>query len=211
MTNNFKNYFNKKKINPIKLGSNFGRRFNQDYKKKNSDNIKFLIVGTLEPRKGHKEIVKIFNNIAEEDFNIELIIVGKLGWKYDDILQEITTSKFFNNRLFYYQNLRDYDLTKKYLSCDIVIVPSYDEGFGLPIVEGINFKKIVLARNIEIFRELKQNNLFFFPKKNKIKIKKYFKTFIKEYRQKKIKVKKINTYHWIDTYKKIKILTNIID
>jgi len=209
LLNGFKNFLNFTRINSVKLGSNFNQIKVLAKQKKKINLIRFLIVGTIEPRKGHIDMIKVFNKLAENDDHIELVIIGKLGWKYKKIQNYIFKSKFYKKRLFFYDNLNDTQLIKNYLKSDIVLVPSYDEGFGLPIVEGINFKKIVIARNIPIFRELRQNNLYFFPNKNYLQILKFFKSFIKKYRQHNIKIKKTRTLYWKDTYKKIKKLNKI--
>lgn len=213
LKNNFNKYFKINNILPIKLGSDFEskkKKINIIIKKNNKNNsINFLIVSTLEPRKGHIDIIKVFNSLVLKNNNLKLHIVGKKGWKYKNILKEIKQSAFYNKNLFYYDTLNDDDLKNMYFISDIVIVPSYDEGFGLPIIEALNYQKLVIARDIPVFKELAQNNLYYFPNKKISKLKLFFSSFISNYQQNKIKVKKNFPTKWKNTYLQIKKICNI--
>jgi len=200
----FPKVFKKLRCETIKLGSDFKNVKKLLPIQKRNDNIIFFIVGTIEPRKNHIEIIKIFNKLFKDN-NIELHIAGKLGWKYKKILSSIYNSIYFNKKIFFKENPTDDQLKNMYNMCDVIIVPSIDEGFGLPVIEGLQFKKLVIASDIKVFRELDQNNIFFFPIKKKIKEKLFFfQKFINDYQNKKIFLKKNKIYKWKNTYRELK-------
>ena len=114
----------------------------------------FIMVGTIEPRKNHMFVVDAFERLWEDGSGIRLCIVGKVGWKSDDILKRITGSKYFKKNLFFYENLDDYDLSCLMLQASAVIVASIVEGFGLPLIEARHLGKTVLASDIPVFREI---------------------------------------------------------
>jgi len=49
------------------------------------DRITFLMVGTVEPRKGHKIVLDAFELIWNSALNANLVIIGKKGWMVDDL------------------------------------------------------------------------------------------------------------------------------
>jgi glycosyltransferase involved in cell wall biosynthesis len=209
---NFNQYFRNIYIIPIKLGADFSQKKKLicPIKKNNKKNlINFLIVGTLEPRKGHLDIIKTFNHLFLENNNLTLHIVGKKGWKYNQILKSLEESVFYNTNLFYHEDLDDGELNKIYINSDIIIVPSFDEGFGLPIIEALNYKKLVIARDIPVFREQAQKNLYYFPDKKINDIKNFFANFIFKYQKNKIKIRTISAHKWDNTYRQIKNICNI--
>ena len=49
-------------------------------KQNNQNVIEVLMVGTLEPRKGYREVLEILLKNVDV-FNFKITIVGRLGWK----------------------------------------------------------------------------------------------------------------------------------
>ncbi|MFN0630266.1 glycosyltransferase, partial [Bacillus anthracis] len=49
----------------------------------------FLMVGTLEPRKGHAQVLDAFENLWKGGANLNLVIVGKVGWMVDLLVQRL--------------------------------------------------------------------------------------------------------------------------
>lgn len=121
-----------------------------------------LIVGTLEPRKGHLQILEAFEKLWENDLKFNLVFVGKKGWKTDALQKRISNHKELNNHLFWLSDASDQALITLYKACDGVIVASHAEGYGLPLIEAIEYNKPVLARDIPIFREHNQIGIDYF-------------------------------------------------
>ena len=65
------------------------------------DNTKsFLMVGTLEPRKGHMLVIEAFESLWREGFNDKLIILGRVGWKSEDLVKKIKNHKSMEKSYF---------------------------------------------------------------------------------------------------------------
>lgn len=116
-----------------------------------------LIVGTIEPRKGHIDVI---NTIQQHNMNI--LIVGKEGWMVEDVIDAIRTNPLLNKRLFWIHDASDECLSECYKKAEGVLVPSYVEGFGLPIVEAAAYNKSLILRDIPVFRELAQDKATYF-------------------------------------------------
>lgn len=155
-------------INPIMLGANFKKKRNPlkvvNKKIKKESKIKFLMVGTLEPRKGHMNILKAFKIlVVKYKVNASLDIVGNLGWDYDNILNFFDKNEYIDS-IHYHDSVDDVRLEQFYSQSDALIAGSYDEGLGLPIIEAFYNNIKVIARDIEVFREVGKNKVYYFPK-----------------------------------------------
>ncbi|RWG84998.1 MAG: glycosyltransferase family 1 protein [Mesorhizobium sp.] len=115
---------------------------------------RFLMVGTLEPRKGHRVALDAFEALWADGFDVELNIVGKTGWGTSHLVARIRHHAEFGKRLHLHSKVDDGDLGNLYSDCDALIAASFAEGFGLPIVEAGHFGKPVLASDIPVFREV---------------------------------------------------------
>jgi glycosyltransferase involved in cell wall biosynthesis len=118
------------------------------------DHVNYLMVGTLEPRKGYKETLETFIKIWESGRRVTLTIVGKPGWKTESLIQALTTNKEYGKRLHLKTDANDQVLSELYEHAHALIAASYGEGYGLPLVESKDHGLPVIARDIPIFREV---------------------------------------------------------
>lgn len=123
-----------------------------------------LIVGTLEPRKGHHAVLKAFERLWEcsADGSPLLVVVGKAGWKTEALQAEIKAHPEYGRRLFWLQSATDEALDLLFASARLVIVASHAEGFGLPVAEAAQHNRWVLARDLPVFREQPLTNMRYF-------------------------------------------------
>ncbi|WP_413700396.1 glycosyltransferase [Psychromonas sp. KJ10-10] len=110
----------------------------------NADSVKtacssvetFLMVGTIEPRKGHTIALDAIEALWRNGNNIALIIVGKAGWNNDILIDRLRNHKELNKRLFWLEGISDEYLDIVYKQASCLIASSEGEGFGLPLIEG---------------------------------------------------------------------------
>lgn len=122
----------------------------------------FIMVGTVEPRKGHYQVVKAFEILWKNNIDINLIIIGKRGWQNTHTFNLIENSQELNKRLFWETNVNDTTLKQLYTTCDCLINASEGEGFGLPIIEAARYKLPLILRNIPVFKEIAGENAYYF-------------------------------------------------
>jgi glycosyltransferase involved in cell wall biosynthesis len=127
-----------------------------------SDKPTFLIVGTIEPRKGHRGVLDAFEALWRIGVDCRLVIVGNPGWKMDDFILHLQTHPELGKRLFWLEQISDTALKQMYALSDCLIAASHGEGFGLPIVEATLHGKPVIARDIPVFREVAPAGTCFF-------------------------------------------------
>lgn len=114
----------------------------------------FLMVGTLEPRKGHAQALEAFETLWRDGCEVNLVIVGKRGWKVADLAEKLSSHPQAGRRLFWVEGASDEFLQEIYAACRCLLMASYAEGFGLPLIEAAKNNLPILARDIPIFHEV---------------------------------------------------------
>lgn len=132
----------------------------------------FLMVGTIEPRKGYLQTIAAFDQLWAQGVEVNLVIVGNVGWKTHPeemrrdipfILHTLQNHHERNNHLFWLEDISDEYLEKIYITSTCLIAASYGEGFGLPLIEAAHHGLPLLVRDIPVFREVTANHAHFFP------------------------------------------------
>ena len=126
------------------------------------------IIGRLEEIKGHGCALEALK-ILKEKHNLSPVVL----LAGDGTLRGILNKYVIENNLNSVKFLGSIDDVPKFLSqVDILIVPSKDEGFGLVVLEGIVARKVVIASDLPVFKELIQSgkNGIFFKANNSINL-----------------------------------------
>jgi glycosyltransferase involved in cell wall biosynthesis len=112
-----------------------------------------LFVGTIEPRKNLLTLIRAFEEILRTtDLRPQLVIVGKTGWKTDELFTYLEKS-WTRDRVLLTGYLSDEDLCALYSSCRAFIYPSIYEGFGLPPLEAMSCGAAVIASPVPSITE----------------------------------------------------------
>jgi glycosyltransferase involved in cell wall biosynthesis len=122
----------------------------------NKYGIKFpfiLSVGTVEEKKNIPNVIKAFYRLKKAGNNHKLVIVGKLGWKYDEVFKTINDLDLMKNVILT-GYVPDEDLVKLYNTADIFVYPSIYEGFGLPPLEAMACGCPVITSNTSSLPEV---------------------------------------------------------
>jgi glycosyltransferase involved in cell wall biosynthesis len=122
----------------------------------------FLMVGTVEPRKGQMQTLMAFEQLWEQGLDVNLVIVGKHGWNVDLLVDMLRSHSERNKRLFWLEGISDEYLEEVYAASTCLIFASEGEGFGLPLIESALHKKPIIARDLPVFREVAGEHAFYF-------------------------------------------------
>jgi glycosyltransferase involved in cell wall biosynthesis len=122
----------------------------------------FLTVGTVEPRKGHAQALAAFEQLWSEGVEVELVIVGKQGWKVEKLVERMRDHPEAGKRLHWFARASDADLNALYGGCAALLAVSLDEGFGLPLIEAAKHGQPILARDIPVFHEIAGDHATYF-------------------------------------------------
>ncbi len=122
----------------------------------------FLMVSTVEPRKGHAQTLSAFESLWEQGQDINLVIVGKRGWLVDELVARLENHPEKGNRLFWLEGISDEYLEKIYSTSTCLIAASEGEGFGLPLIEAAQHHIPMIIRDLPVFREIAGEHAFYF-------------------------------------------------
>ncbi|MEK7547735.1 MAG: glycosyltransferase family 1 protein [Patescibacteria group bacterium] len=112
-----------------------------------------LFVGRLENKKNLARLVSAFKQFSNDHPNFKLILAGKRGVGFEDVLKTVDKLKLMDKVILPgYITEDEKFLLYKY--CKIFAFPSLYEGFGLPVLEAFHHKKPVLCSKIPALMEV---------------------------------------------------------
>lgn len=121
-----------------------------------------LMVGTLEPRKGHGQVLAALDILWKQGVEVNLIIVGKEGWMVEQVATRLKNHPQREQRLFWLAGASDEMLVQLYQKCSALLAASEGEGFGLPLIEAAQHGIPIIARNLPVFQEVAGTHAFYF-------------------------------------------------
>jgi len=137
-------------VNPEKIAVTYPGLTMKTATKKSTYTNYILTVGTLQPRKNYVRLIEAFSKL---DSSLTLVIVGKKGWLYEDILA--APEKFgVQQRVKFLEFVPDSDLSALYKDARCFVLPSLYEGFGLPVLEAMAYGCPVVVSNVSSLPEI---------------------------------------------------------
>lgn len=97
-----------------------------------------LYVGSLQPRKNVAGLVTAFEQLStfHFPFSLHLVLVAGGAWKEEPILQRIARSPA-RGRMQLARHVPQADLPAIYRGAEVFVLPSFSEGFGMPVLEAM--------------------------------------------------------------------------
>lgn len=130
------------------------------------DSHAFLMVGTVEPRKGQAQALDAFEQLWATNRDERLVIVGRQGWRMEAFAERLRQHPELNRRLFWFEGISDEALEAIYGAASALLAASFAEGFGLPLIEAAQHGLPILARDLPVFREVGGDAAVYFEAPN---------------------------------------------
>jgi glycosyltransferase involved in cell wall biosynthesis len=114
-----------------------------------------LTVSDLQPRKNHLGLIRAFEELVRSYSQLphHLVIVGKESW-YAPTVRATARKSLVHDRIHFTGFVDDDQLRRLYGACDVMVYPSFYEGFGLPIVEAMACGRAVACSNTSAMPEV---------------------------------------------------------
>jgi glycosyltransferase involved in cell wall biosynthesis len=119
-----------------------------------------LYVGTIEPRKNLKTLIKAFYDVRRK-YDLVLIIAGRLGWLSDEIIS-YPEELGIKEAVIFTHYVDEKTLFSLYKGASVFVYPSLYEGFGLPPLEAMACGIPVIISDIPPLREISGNSAVIF-------------------------------------------------
>ena len=116
----------------------------------------FVCVGTIEPKKNHLLLLNLWRRLAAElgSQTPHLVLIGRRGWENENVIDMIERSTPLQGFVEEYNNLNDIEMHELVLGARALLLPSFAEGYGLPIAEALALGAPVLCSDLPALREV---------------------------------------------------------
>lgn len=135
-----------------------------DFQRRSDIGEKYILfVGTVQPRKNIANLIRAFEKIKDEATTVSglrLVICGGRGWMADSAYETAKKSKYRNDIIFA-GNVSAEELAGLYKDALLFVLPSLYEGFGLPLLEAMNFGLPCVVSNNSSLSEIAGNAALF--------------------------------------------------
>jgi glycosyltransferase involved in cell wall biosynthesis len=156
----------------------------------------FLYVGNAYPHKNLNSLIYAFNKITKEYRDLKLVLVG-----YKDFFYQRLEKENLSDKVIFYGKANDRELANLYSNAVALVMPSLMEGFGLPVLEAMSLKCLVVCSDIPSFKEIASNSAIYFRPEDANDIKETMKSVYinnEKYKKEKLEAafKRAQKYSW---------------
>ena len=119
----------------------------------------FIYIGTIEPRKNHLLLFNIWRRMAETlgARTPKLLLVGQRGWENEMVLDVLERSEALRPHIREFNALPDVEVAALVKGARALLLPSFAEGYGLPVAEALAGGTPVLCSDLPALREVGGN------------------------------------------------------
>lgn len=116
----------------------------------------FVLIGTIEARKNHLLLLHVWERLVRElgDKAPRLVLIGQRGWEADDVFALLDRSSRLKDHVLELGHCSDEEMLSLLVGSRALLMPSFVEGFGLPVIEALQLGIPVIASDVPVFREI---------------------------------------------------------
>lgn len=116
----------------------------------------FLMLGTLEPRKNHAAMLRLWRErlVPLGEAAPELVVIGQPGWLCEEVRATLAAADADRDRVRWIAACDDAELAGWLGGARALLFPSHVEGYGLPLVEALSMGVPVIASDLPVFHEI---------------------------------------------------------
>ncbi|EIF50096.1 glycosyltransferase family 1 protein [Sulfurovum sp. AR] len=153
-------YLNVKASDIVILPNGLDRRYTMNDDKHVISGLKnkkyILNVGSLEPRKNIEFLIDIFDLLKDKYYkDLKLVLTGGESWCTTNILHKINMSSYKKD-IIILGNVELEALPWLYEQAQVMVFPSKEEGFGIPIIESLSQGTPALVQNNSAVKNFKE-------------------------------------------------------
>ena len=115
----------------------------------------FVCIGTIEARKNHLLLLNLWRQLVGEfgEAAPRLVLVGQRGWETESAIDMLERCPALRGVVLERAALPDADVTTLLAGAQALLLPSFAEGFGFPLIEALVLGVPVLCSDLPALRE----------------------------------------------------------
>jgi glycosyltransferase involved in cell wall biosynthesis len=116
----------------------------------------FVCIGTIEPRKNHLLLLNLWRRFANQFGSRapRLYIIGQRGWENENVIDMIDRCIAIQGLIVERNAPSDAEVVSLLKGARALLLPSFAEGYGLPLAEALTAGIPALCSDIPAFREV---------------------------------------------------------
>jgi glycosyltransferase involved in cell wall biosynthesis len=121
-----------------------------------SDRPYFICVGTIEPRKNHLLLLHLWRAMAETrgaGAIPKLVLIGRRGWENEQVVDMLERCPVLADCVEEYAGLPDREVVARIAGARALVMPSFAEGYGMPVAEALALGVPVICSDLPALRE----------------------------------------------------------
>jgi glycosyltransferase involved in cell wall biosynthesis len=118
--------------------------------------VYFICISTIEPRKNHLLLLNLWRAMADRlppDAVPGLIIVGRRGWENEQVIDMLERCAALQGHVEELNGCPDQRLQALLRGARALLLPSFAEGYGMPVAEALSAGTPVICSDLPALRE----------------------------------------------------------
>jgi glycosyltransferase involved in cell wall biosynthesis len=115
----------------------------------------FVYVSTIEARKNHLLLLNLWRWLATDmgESAPLLVLIGQRGWETENVIDMLERCPALRGAVIEHNTLPDSEMVRLLKGACAMLLPSFAEGFGFPLIEGLELGVPALCSDIPALRE----------------------------------------------------------
>jgi glycosyltransferase involved in cell wall biosynthesis len=116
----------------------------------------FIVCGTIEPRKNHLLLLQIWRELVRRDGASapKLIVIGTRGWENENVVDLLDRCRTIGDHVIEVSGLSTPSFKRLLDGARAMLMPSFAEGYGLPVAEARAAGVPAIVSDLDVFREI---------------------------------------------------------
>lgn len=116
----------------------------------------FVCIGTIEPRKNHLLLLNLWRQMSERhgcEAIPKLVIIGRRGWENEQVVDMLERCPALVGCVQELHGLPDRDVQRYLAGARALLLPSFAEGYGMPVSEALALGVPVVCSDLPALQE----------------------------------------------------------